>query len=132
MTDAVAGAIEPGDHGSTFAANPVVCSAAQVVVEKVAAPAFLERVRALGSYVEESLLELQHRPACIKEVRGRGLIWGIEATVDVGPAIDAGFGEGLLTCKAGANVLRLLPPLVVSEADIDEATAILDRAFAVL
>jgi acetylornithine/N-succinyldiaminopimelate aminotransferase len=132
MTDAVAGAIEPGDHGSTFAANPVVCSAAQVVVEKVAAPAFLERVRALGSYVEESLLELQHRHACIKEVRGRGLIWGIEATVDVGPAIDAGFGEGLLTCKAGANVLRLLPPLVVSEADIDEATAILDRAFAVL
>ena len=65
-------------------------------------------------------------------MRGRGLIWGIEATVDVGPAIDAGFAKGLLTCKAGAHVLRLLPPLVVSEADIDNATAILDHAFSAL
>ena len=132
MTDAVASAIEPGDHGSTFAANPVVCAAAQVVMTKIGAPAFLEHVRAMGSYVEESLLELQHRYPCVKEVRGRGLIWGIEATVDVGPAIEAGFAEGLLTCKAGAHVLRLLPPLVVSEDDIDEATAILDHAFSAL
>jgi acetylornithine/N-succinyldiaminopimelate aminotransferase len=132
MTAAVAGAIEPGDHGSTFAANPVVCAVAQVVVSKIGTPSFLERVRSLGTYLEESLLELQHRHSCITQVRGRGLIWGIEAKVDVGPAIDAGFAAGLLTCKAGAHVLRLLPPLIVSEADIDHATAILDHAFSAL
>lgn len=132
MTQAVAATIEPGDHGSTFAANPVVCAVAQVVVTKIGAPSFLERVRSLGTYLEESLLELQHRHPCIAEVRGRGLMWGIETTVDVGPAIDAGFAEGLLTCKAGAHVLRLLPPLVVSEADIDNATTILDHAFSAL
>jgi len=82
--------------------------------------------------MEESLLDLQHRHGCITEVRGRGLIWGIEANVDVGPAIDAGFAQGLLTCKAGGHVLRLLPPLTISEADIDHATAILDHAFSTL
>jgi len=132
MTAAVAEAIEPGDHGSTFAGNPVVCAAAQVVLSKIGAPEFLERVRSLGTYLEESLLDLQHRHGCITEVRGRGLIWGIETNVDVGPAIDAGFAQGLLTCKAGGHVLRLLPPLTISEADIDHATAILDHAFSTL
>jgi len=132
MTQRVADAIEPGDHGSTFAANPVITAVAQVVLSKIAAPAFLEHVRAMGTYLEESLLELQHHHSCITAVRGRGLIWGVEASVDVGPAIEDGFARGLLTCKAGANVLRLLPPLVVREADIDDATAILDQAFSAL
>jgi len=132
LTQRVADVLGPGDHGSTFAANPVICSAAQVVVRKVSDPAFLQQVRWSGEYLGKRLGDLQERCEDIVAVRGRGLIWGIEATVDVGPAIEAGFAEGLLTCKAGAHVLRLLPPLVVSEDDIDEATAILDHAFSAL
>lgn len=130
MTQAVADVMAVGDHGSTFAANPVVCAAAQVVVGKISAPDFLAHVRWAGSYLQEDLLGLQHRYDCIREIRGRGLIWGIATSMDVGPLVDACTAKGLLTCKAGAQVLRLLPPLVVEEADLDEAVGILDGAFA--
>jgi acetylornithine/N-succinyldiaminopimelate aminotransferase len=130
MTQAIAEAIEAGDHGSTFAANPVICAAAQVVVSKISDPQFLEHVRWAGSYLQEDLLELQSKHDCIREVRGRGLIWGMATSVDVAPMMKACFDAGLLTCKAGPQVLRLLPPLVVEREDIDEAVAILDKAFA--
>ena len=130
MTQAVADVMAVGDHGSTFAANPVVCAAAQVVVGKISAPDFLAHVRWAGSYLQEDLLGLQHRYDCIREIRGRGLIWGIATNMDVGPVVDACTAKGLLTCKAGAQVLRLLPPLVVEEADLDQAVGILDGAFA--
>jgi len=130
MTQAVADAIEAGDHGSTFAANPVICAAAQVVVSKLSDCKFLEHVRWAGSYLQEDLLELQSKYDCIREVRGRGLIWGMATSIDVTPVMKACFDAGLLTCKAGPQVLRLLPPLVVEREDIDEAVAILDKAFA--
>jgi len=130
MTQAVADAIEAGDHGSTFAANPVICAAAQVVVRKISDPQFLEHVRWVGSYLHEDLMELQSKYACIREIRGRGLIWGIATTMDVTPVMQACFDAGLLTCKAGPQVLRLLPPLIIERSDVDQAIAILDRAFA--
>lgn len=130
MTQAVADTIKPGDHGSTFAANPVVCSAARVVFKKISDPDFLAHVRYMGSYLYEDLLELQHKYSFIQEIRGRGLIWGIATNLDVGPAVQACQEDGLLTCKAGNQVLRLLPPLIVQRQDIDEAVAILDKAFA--
>jgi len=130
MTQAVADAIEAGDHGSTFAANPVICAAAQVVVSKLSDCKFLEHVRWAGSYLQEDLLELQSKYDCIREVRGRGLIWGMATSIDVTPVMKACFEAGLLTCKAGPQVLRLLPPLVAEREDIDEAVAILDKAFA--
>jgi acetylornithine/N-succinyldiaminopimelate aminotransferase len=130
MTQAVADAMEPGDHGSTFAANPVICAAAQVVVSKISDPQFLDHVRWAGTYLQEDLMELQHRHDCIQEIRGRGLIWGIATNLDVTPVMQACFESGLLTCKAGNQVLRLLPPLVIDRAEIDETVAILDKAFA--
>lgn len=130
MTQAVADVLEAGDHGSTFAANPVICAVAQVVLSKISNPQFLEHVRWAGSYLQEGLLELQRRHGCIREVRGRGLMWGLATSLDVSPIIEACFEAGLLTCKAGPQVLRLLPPLIVEREDIDEAMAILDKAFA--
>jgi len=130
MTQAVADTIAPGDHGSTFAANPVVCAAAQVVFSKISNPDFLAHVAWAGSYLEESLLDLQPKYDCIKEIRGRGLIWAIQTDIDVGPLVEACQEDGLLTLKAGPQVLRLLPPLVVQKADLDEAVAIVDGAFA--
>jgi len=129
VTQAVADAIEPGDHASTFGANPVVCAAAQVVLAKISAPEFLEQVRATGSHLGERLEGLRDKYDCIVRVRGRGLIWGLETEIDVSPVIQAGYEGGLLTLNAGPQVLRLLPPLVVGEAEVDEAVDILDQAF---
>ena len=130
MTQAVADTIEPGDHASTFAANPVICAAAQVVFSKISDPAFLERVRETSSYLEDRLRELQAKYDCIQQIRGRGMIWGIATNADVGPLVDACYEKGLLTCKAGPQVLRLLPPLIVKKGEIDEAVEIIDDAFA--
>lgn len=130
MTQAVADCIVPGDHGSTFAANPVVCAVAQVVLGKISQPEFLEHVRWAGSYLQEGLMDLKAKYPRIQEVRGRGLIWGVAADADVAPQIDYAAQEGLLVLKAGAQVLRMLPPLVVQKDDLDKAVAILDRAFA--
>jgi len=129
MTQAVADTIEAGDHASTFGANPVVCAAAQVVFTKVSAPEFLEHVREAGSYLGERLAELAGKHDCIVQARGRGLIWALETNIEVAPLIETGYDAGLLTCSAGPKVLRLLPPLVVQEAELDEAVAILDKAF---
>ncbi len=129
LKEEVAETVAVGDHGSTFAANPLVCAVAQVVVNKISAPQFLEHVRRAGSYLEGRLLELQQRHGQIRQVRGRGLIWGLETDRDVTPLIQAGYEEGLITCKAGPRVLRLLPPLIVGQAELDRAVEILDRAF---
>ena len=132
MTQAVADAIKPGDHASTFAANPVICAAAQVVFAKISRPSFLEHVRSAGDYLQTGLQQLEKKYDCIQQVRGRGLIWGIVADREVMPVVQSCYDQGLLTLNAGPQVLRLVPPLIVGNKDIDEALAILDQAFASL
>jgi len=132
MTQAVADTIEPGDHASTFGANPVICAGAQVVFGRISSPEFLEQVRSAGSHLGEHLEELKDKYECILQVRGRGLIWALEANVEVAPLVESCYQEGLLTCSAGPKVLRLVPPLVVEEADLDEAVTILDKAFGLI
>lgn len=123
-------AIEPGDHGSTFAANPVICAIAQVVLGRINQPAFLEQVRNTGDYLKCGLESLKIKYSHIIDVRGRGLIWGIELDLDVGPLVQGCYEQGLLTVKAGAKVLRLIPPLVIDQAAVDKAVAILDQVMA--
>jgi len=132
MTQAVADTIEPGDHGSTFAANAVVASAAKAVFTTIADPAFLSHVRWAGSYLEAGLLKLQEEHDCIVEVRGRGLIWGVECDRPVGPALASATDQGLLVLNAGSNVLRLLPPLIVEQEHLDKALDSLNKAFGAL
>ncbi len=127
----VAEVMAPGDHASTFAANPIICAAAQVVFQTISQPAFLEHVRWAGSYLSEGLADLKAKYACIKEIRGRGLILGIQTDLPaVAPLVQTGYELGLLTLNAGPQVLRLLPPLVVEQAPLDEALQKLDLAFA--
>lgn len=127
-TENVAAAFSPGDHASTFGGNPVVCAAALAVLNELLKKNFLSEVRQRGSYFREGLLALQDRfPGLVKEVRGLGLILGIELSGD-GLAVqrycaDAGL---LINCIAG-RILRFLPPLNVEQADIDTALAILEK-----
>ncbi len=117
LTDAVADVMSVGDHGSTFAAGPVVCRAAQVVLQRVSQPGFLAHVTTMGHYLTDCLSELQS--SHIQEVRGLGLMVGLELDMDIAPLIQAGFAQGVLMINAGPTVLRLLPPLIVEESHID-------------
>ncbi len=127
-TEKVASTFSPGDHASTFGGNPVVCAAALAVLNEILKKDFLSEVQQRGNYFQEGLLGLQGRfPGLVKEVRGLGLILGMELTGD-GLAVqrdcaDAGL---LINCIAG-RTLRFLPPLNVEQADIDTALAILEE-----
>ena len=123
LTDRVAGALAPGDHGSTFAGGLVVCRAAQVVLRRVSDPAFLARVTALGARLMERLRDL--RSPHVREVRGLGLMIGVELDIEVAPLIKAGYAHGVIMINAGPQVLRLLPPLIVEEAHIDQFAEVL-------
>jgi acetylornithine/N-succinyldiaminopimelate aminotransferase len=117
MTEAVASAMHPGEHGSTFAGGPLVTSVAKYVVERISQPAFLEHVEEVGDYLQDRLSEINS--PLIKDVRGKGLMAAMELTVDVGTVVEAGYQHGLLLVNAGANVIRFVPPLVVEKAHVD-------------
>ena len=118
--EGVAEAIGPGDHGSTFGGNPVASAAACAVVEAID-DELLENVAARGKQLAAGLSEL----GAVREVRGRGLLLAGVLDGDAGAVVEACRERGLLVVTAGPDVLRLLPPLVVSEAEVEEALAVL-------
>ncbi len=119
VTERVAEVIHPGDHGTTFAGGPFVTAVADVVVRRVSDPAFLAHVEETGAYFKERLEELNSPH--IQEVRGRGLMLGVQLDMPAAPIIQAGFGHGLLLLNAGLDVLRLVPPLIITPAEVDVA-----------
>ena len=123
MTEAVAAAVGPGEHGSTFAGGPVVGRAGEVVFDRVSNPAFLAAVAANGAYLRERLRELAS--PLVDEVRGEGLLVGVELNTAVAPILAAARQRGLLVINAGDTILRIAPPLIITREDIDEAVAIL-------
>ncbi|GAB4416418.1 MAG: aspartate aminotransferase family protein [Anaerolineae bacterium] len=125
LTDRVAEVMAVGDHGSTFAGGPVICRAAQVVLQRVSQPEFLAQVTAKGELLRDRLYEL-NAPHLV-EIRGLGLMIGVEFDRDVAPLIQAGHAHGVLMINAGPRVLRLLPPLIVTEAQIEQFTTVLGR-----
>lgn len=125
MTERVASAMHPGEHGTTFAGGPLVCTVAQTVLTKIMQPEFLAHVREVGDYLLESLSELNS--PLVKEVRGRGLMVGLELTVDVSPVVEAGYEHGLIMVNAGTNVIRFVPPLIVDKSHVDNLVSKLNN-----
>jgi predicted acetylornithine/succinylornithine family transaminase len=125
VTEDVAAAVHVGDHGSTFGGGPVVCSAALAVLDRLSDPEFLARVSDLGAYLLQGLRRLDS--GHIVDVRGLGLMAGVEFNVPVKPLVRAALKEGLLVVNAGEDVLRLIPPLVIERDHIDQALEILSR-----
>ena len=128
LTEEVAAAVGYGEHGSTFAGGPVVCRAAEVVFDRVSDPAFLAAVAENGQRLRQALLAL-NSPRVV-EVRGVGLLVGVELDVPAAPIIAAAREKGLLIINAGENVLRIAPPLIVSGEHVDAAVAILGECLA--
>jgi acetylornithine aminotransferase len=126
----VASVLEPGDHGSTFAANTLICAVARAVLATINTPEFLAGIQEKGHYLGEALSELVARHDSVTEIRGRGLMWGIETTLNTADILPAGYEAGLLLGSSGEHIVRLLPPYIVENADIDRAVSILDRIFA--
>jgi acetylornithine/N-succinyldiaminopimelate aminotransferase len=124
LSDRVAGAIRPGDHATTFGGGPLVASVALEVVRRIGAPEFLSGVRVRGTHMRRRLEELATLPA-VAEARGTGLMWGIELRHAAAPVVQAALEAGLIVTLAGERVIRLLPPLVISESEIDEGVGIL-------
>jgi acetylornithine/N-succinyldiaminopimelate aminotransferase len=120
-----------GTHGSTFGGNPLAMAAAGALLDVVLADGFLERVRHTSLILKQKLAEIRDRyPAVIAEVRGEGLLVGLRAVVPSAQLVDALRAEKMITVAAGDNVVRLLPPLIVSEDEVADAVRRIDRACA--
>jgi acetylornithine/N-succinyldiaminopimelate aminotransferase len=120
-----------GTHGSTFGFNPLAMSVANATLDVMLAPGFFDHVKKVSLLLKQRLAEIKDRyPPLIAEVRGEGLLVGLRALVPVGELVNALRAEKMVTVAAGDNVVRLLPPLIVSEAEIAEGVARLDRACA--
>ena len=115
-----------GDHSTTYSGNPLVCAAGCAAIDVLLEEKLAERAATLGGYFKSKLEELQRNHHIIKEVRGLGLMLGMEAKFDVLSILLKAMDKGVLILDAGRNVLRFLPPLVISREQIDKAIRVLD------
>lgn len=125
----VARAFVPGDHGSTFGGNPLACAAGVAVVTEIMKPGFLDNVCAMGAALKQSLESLKARHGCILDVRGKGLLLGLEldAAIDGKAIVQRMFEHRLLINCAAHNTLRFAPPLIIGEKEIQLLTDTLDK-----
>jgi acetylornithine/N-succinyldiaminopimelate aminotransferase len=120
----------PGDHGSTYGGNPLATAAANAVFDLFEKKNILENVNRVGAYLEQQLLALKEKYSFIIDARGMGLIRGIEFTCPVGEIVSKCIANGLLVISAEANTIRFVPPLVITEENVDEMISILDGVLA--
>jgi acetylornithine/N-succinyldiaminopimelate aminotransferase len=124
-----AAGMTPGSHGSTFGGNPLAVAAANAVLDVMLKPGFFDHVQKMSLLLKQKLAAVIDRhPNIVSEVRGEGLLIGIKAVVPSGDLVAALRGEKLLTVGAGDNVVRFLPPLIVTEAEIEQSVDCLERA----
>ncbi len=122
----VTGALQPGDHGTTFGGGPLVAAVAEHVVQRLADPVLLEHVRETGCWLHGQLTALMQRTGRLRAIRGMGYMWGLDTHEPVAPIIGRAFEKGLLLVGAGEYTLRLLPPLIMSRETLQEALSILE------
>ena len=126
--DRVAKAFTPGTHASTFGGNPLAAAASRYVLSVLTGEGFLDEVADKGAYMMDKLNGLKQAHPCIKDVRGKGLMIGVELDVPTSDIINACIENGLLLVGAGTNTIRFVPPLIVSYETIDQAIAIFEKA----
>jgi len=130
LTGAVAAALKPGDHATTFGGGPLVAGVALDVVRTIGAPEFLAEVRRKGAWLGERLARLAARGKRVTEARGRGLMWGLELTEPAAPIVAAARDRQLLVATAGPSVVRLIPPLVIAQPELERGAQILEEVLA--
>ena len=132
-TEPLAAAMKAGSHGSTFGGNPLAMAVANAVLDVILADGFLEGVERIAGYLKCKLEALvAARPAVLVEVRGSGLMLGLKCVGENTALIAELIANGMLAIAAGDNVVRLVPPLIIEEAHVDKALAILEKSCAAL
>lgn len=122
-------AMVPGDHGTTYGGNPLVCAAANAVLDVFKEKNIVGHVQEIGAYLWEKLEEIVAEYDCVTAHRGKGLIQGLEFNTTVGPVVsNALMEQHLVLISAGANIIRFVPPLVIEKADVDEMVVRLKAA----
>ena len=125
-----AASLVPGDHGTTYGGNPFACAAVSKVFDLFEELDIVKHVQETAPYLEEKLDQLVEKYDFLAERRGKGFMQGVEVTVrPVGEIIQKAMDNGLILMSAGTNVLRFVPPLVITKADIDEMIEKLEKSF---
>ncbi|MCK6626292.1 MAG: aspartate aminotransferase family protein [Anaerolineae bacterium] len=119
LTQAVADTLEVGDHGSTFAAGPLVCTVARAVFSQINQPAFLAEVASKGDYLAQKLQTLVAESPLLVGLRGKGLMWGLLSEIPAAEIVAEARNHDLIILVAGEKVIRLLPPLTITQAELD-------------
>lgn len=120
-------ALVPGTHGTTYGGNPLACAVAASVMKQILAPGFLDNVRARGQQLADGLKAMQRESNKITEVKGAGLMVGVNTTIDIKTLLRGLQDNGLMATQAGSGTLRLTPPLIISEDDIKTALNIIEK-----
>ena len=129
LSEAVAAKVAPGDHGSTYGGNLLACRAALTVLDELDG-GLLDRAREAGEYLGQALESLKAHCPRIRDIRGAGLMRGLEIDGDAAAVVTAALERGLLINRTANTVLRVLPPFIVTAAEIDEAVSTLGAALA--
>jgi acetylornithine/N-succinyldiaminopimelate aminotransferase len=132
VSERVAQTISPGDHGSTYGGNLLATRAAAFVLQQLTEGGLIEHVKTVGAHFEKRLRALALKHPVIVEVRGAGVMRGLQLSVDAVPVVDQARQRGLLVNRTDEKVVRLLPPLTIEAADIDRAVEVLDEVFAAI
>ena len=127
LSERVAAKVAFGDHGSTYGGNLLACRAALVFLDELT-NGLMAHVERIGRHVEEGLRELASRHSCVRDVRGTGVMWGIELDRPAAPVVEAALERGLLINRTADTVLRLLPPYVITRSDVDQMLELLEGA----
>jgi len=122
-----ANSLEAGDHGTTYGGNPLACAAVSKVLDLYRENNIVEHVNEVAPYLEEKLEILVKQYDFVKSRRGMGLMQGLECSIPVAPVINKCLENGLILISAGPNILRFLPPLVITREHVDEMFEILNR-----
>lgn len=125
----VAKAMQPGDHGTTYGGNPLACAAVNRVFELFEEGNIIEHVNEVSGYLEEKLEEMIKKYDIVKTRRGKGLMQGLELTIPAQDIILKALQKGLILITAGQNIIRLVPPLIITKEHIEEMAEILNQVF---
>jgi predicted acetylornithine/succinylornithine family transaminase len=128
ISERVAKSISFGDHGSTYGGNLLACRAALCVLDELVDGGLMSHVAEIGRYFDRRLREIVARRSIVKQVRGCGLIWGLELTRDAAPVVAAGLERGVIVNRTAETVVRLLPPLVITQPEAEEGLNRLEAA----
>lgn len=128
ITEPVAAAMQPGDHGTTFGGGPFVASVALHVVDRLSDPALLAHVREMGSVMKAGLEKIAESTHKVRDIRGAGLMWGVDVTEPAADVIARARDAGLLVISAGEHTLRLLPALIIPREELERGLALLGSA----